>query len=532
MLRTRFLTVALTVALVGVLLSGCATPRDDPAGSPLSDRNHDGVVVVAIIDVGINPYHFDFLSEYLPQHGNDDPTDDLPLTADPAEWVPGFPGASAFASYTRLDLNFTPDDGSRLAQELHDADQAAWDTLKPSEPDKVNYAYIPGTKVIGLVDFAGDGAFMPDSHGLGSATVSVGNLHGTCPECLLVFVHGLGNKASEWAAAQDWIDVQSNSWESSTLRGECTPSVPPLPVQCVTMRDSVNAGADLEARRVAVERGHQIFWAAGNGLQNDFRAPQSTYANDAKGNDWTIVVGAISGEGYSYSGTGKPVHVASLGTDYPRGAGPTVAGEGKFGGTSNATPVTAGMYAEALYQLRRLVGESRTQDAGVLARGTAGCGAANAQCALADGVLTIDEMREALFRAANYTLQGDQVGQVAALPLGASRTEVTYMSEGHGTYWGRYKGTDHWSHEADRIAGYAAGTWYSVQNGNQKAWFEVDSMCRQSAWGAWTQGYYNATTTLPAASQAWPVRSALVAACPDGGPAAAAVIAGITGLPV
>ncbi len=509
-------------AVIAALVSGCVTPRDSEPG--VTDVNGDGIVVVAIIDIGVNPYHFDFLSEYAPQHRNMDASDDLPLDADPSTWVPGFPAPGAFATYNRLELNLTPNDGSRLAQELHDGDQTVWDTLKPSTPDKVNYAYVPGTKIIGLVDFSGDGAFAADSHGLGSATVSVGNLHGSCPECLLVFVNGLGNDASEWAAAQDWIDVQSNSWESSTVSAVCTPSAPPLPTVCQTMRDSVDAGADLEARRIAIERGQQIFWAAGNGLQNDFRGPQSTYANDAKGNDWTVVVGAITGEGYSYTGTGKPVTVASLGTDYPRGAGPNVAGEGKFSGTSNATPVTAGMYAEALYKLRRLLGETRVQEGGELARGPAGCGPANAECALADGVLTIHEMREALFRSANYTYQGDQVGSVAALPPGASRNEMTAMSEGHGTFWGRYKGTEHWVGETSRIAGYAAGNWYSPQSANQRNWFIVDSMCRQETWGAWEHGYYNATTVLPTANADWPVRTALVESCPNGGSAAAEVI--------
>lgn len=526
----RLPALIFSALLASGLFAGCiqGPPRDSAEVSPYADRNLDGIVVVALVDFGINPYHFDFLADFMPQQTDGDPSNDLPLDADPQTWLPGFPGASNFASYTRLDLNLTPDDGSRLSQELRDADSAAWASLKPSTPDEVNYAYVPGTKLVGLVDLRGDGAFQVDSHGLGASSVSVGNLHGTCPDCLLVFVNGLGNAASEWVAQQDWIDVQSNSWDSSDIYGTCTPD--PAPRACPpTTRPGTSAGADLGVRRSGVERGQQMFWIAGNGVSNDFRAPTSTYANDAKGNDWTIVVGANSPEGGSYTGTGKPVTLASVGREYPSAGGTTVAGEGEFSGTSNATPVTAGLYAQALVDLRRALGVTRMQTSGILASGAPGCAPFNAQCALADGNLTVYELREALFRSANYTQQGDDFGGNGATPIALN--EATYLSEGYGSYWGRMHGAAGWRSEVQRIVAFASGGWYTLQDPDQAAWFKVDSMCRQAAWGAWDHGAYNSTTELPAPDPFWPVRTALLEGCPDGAPAAAQAAEAIHNLP-
>ena len=67
-------------------------------------------------------------------------------------------------------------------------------------------------------------------------------------------------------------------------------------------------------------------------------------------------------------------------------------GSGGFSGTSNATPVVAGIYARALFEARRMLrGPGRVQHKGVIARGAAiGCGGARPRCELGDGILTGD----------------------------------------------------------------------------------------------------------------------------------------------
>ncbi|HEV3473175.1 MAG TPA: hypothetical protein VG408_08235, partial [Actinomycetota bacterium] len=44
-------------------------------------------VVVAVIDSGFSPYHWDYLSSKMPQHQDDDRTNDLPLNDAPHSWL-------------------------------------------------------------------------------------------------------------------------------------------------------------------------------------------------------------------------------------------------------------------------------------------------------------------------------------------------------------------------------------------------------------------------------------------------------------
>ena len=180
--------------------------------------------VVAVLDGGFNPYHFDFLSAHMPQHLDDDPSNDLPLDTDPASWLPGHPGAAAFASHGPLALSLTPDNGKAVPADLFEKDAKAWDSVEQSDPTgEVHMRWIPGTKVVGFVDFGGDGGFATASHGVGTTGVSVGNLHGTCPECLLLFVNLQGaseaamEQAIEWAMDQPWIDVITNSYGAGSV---------------------------------------------------------------------------------------------------------------------------------------------------------------------------------------------------------------------------------------------------------------------------------------------------------------------------
>jgi hypothetical protein len=67
-----------------------------------------------------------------------------------------------------------------------------WDDIDIAKPDELNYYWLPGTKVIGAMSFGKSGATPPiygagsPEHGMGTSSVSVGNVYGACPECLLV----------------------------------------------------------------------------------------------------------------------------------------------------------------------------------------------------------------------------------------------------------------------------------------------------------------------------------------------------------
>lgn len=496
-------------------------------------RGIDDVVVVAVIDSGMNPYHWDFLAEKMPQHNNAGSQDDLPLQRDPATWIAGHPGAQAFASYEALNLDVVAAaaDPQAVPSELHDQDIAEWSKIQYSEGssnDAVHMYWIPGTKVIGHVAFGSAfglveptssnlvdtligpstgpvDTFAAESHGIGSASVSTGNIHGTCPNCVLVYVHGPSERANEWVAAQDWIDVQTNSWGLSVTGGP--------------VRDNVYAGSNTEVQRVAVERGQSWFQSAGNGLANAFTVPSSTLLSSQKGPDWIVTVGAIEPEGSSV-GHNRPVDISSLGTDYPSatGGGDAVTAEGDFSGTSNATPVIAGLYSEVLYRLRRLFdGPSRSQSEGVIATGAAACAAANPACAMADGQLTVHELQQALFLGAQYSAGGTtllyQIGG-PDIPDSANSAELEFVSEGHGSYYGRYLGDETYEADVQRIIDIVRGALLVELSEEQRNWLIADSACRQSLWGSWSHGYFDGSNA-PAADPAWPIRSFLADVCPQ-----------------
>lgn len=495
------------------------TSRTTAAADPTTSAVDD-VVVIAVIDSSINPYHFDYLAAHMPQHLNADPGDDLPLDQDPALWLPGHPGAAAFASYQSLDLSLSPNDPTRSTAVSNAEDAAQWGKIRYSEaPDNaaVHMHWIPGTKIIGHVAFFGDqvgdpvtstvlppspsSTFAVNSHGIGTSSVAVGNLHGSCGNCLLVYVHGTTEIANEWVAKQDWIDLQTNSWGKST-----------------TVRDRIYAGSNTPLQREAVERGQSIFFSAGNGQANAFVAPNPTLFSSQEGPDWIVTVGSIAPDGTSHSGHGKPADIASIGSGYPSATGGdgTTTAVGNFGGTSNATPVIAGMYGQALYNLRRqLTGPSRLQRDGLIAVGPAGCGAANPQCALADGQLTVHELREALFRGAQYTGQGYNVGGAAPLPGTANVDELRFLAEGHGSYYGRLLGDENYAMEIARITGFVSGDWFSERDPDQRDWFIADAQCRQGGWGNWDFGLDQLGPAAAADPINWPVRSFLSAACPS-----------------
>lgn len=479
----------------------------------------DDATVIAVIDSGFSPYHWDFLASKMPQAQDADPTNDLPLTEPPDTWLPGFPDPGTFASYNRFDLTLEETNPNRPIPSLRAADAAQWETVQRSSPESVHYYWFPGTKIIGGLSFspnenhrieAGSG-----SHGHGVSSVSVGNMFGTCPECLLVFLqHGSregGEAAIDWAMSQPWIDAITNSYGFSLV-----------------FRDRFYSGSNTELQRTASERGQTIFFSAGNGQANTFTAPNTTLFSSQEGPDWIVTVGAVSPDsGASYSGHGKPADVAGVGLGYPASYNAQrVGSRGRdFGGTSNSTPTVAGIYGRALYTARRaLPGPSRTQEAGVVAvqdpdpelgEAPFACGEARPDCELADGALTVSELRTRLFHGAVHTEAGTTVSVLEvgnAGPIG----EDEFLNEGHGTYFARLNGMEAYLEEFERVAAPLEGRAEPISRpSGEPEWMIVDSFCRQEIWGSWNGGsYVEGETELPGSDPAYPVRSALQATCP------------------
>ncbi len=491
----RLLRPALALTLLVAGLTPAVVSQAAPATPAAAD-----VTVVAVIDSGFSPYHQDFLASKVPAD-----IKGLPLDKAPDTWVPGFPKPSAFAGYSPLKLTLNGADNTSMAS-LYAGDKAAWATVKGSGSKGIDYRWIPGTKVIGAMTFGPEdtdkvvdkNVFGGSSniygsggaeHGMGTSSVAVGNIHGACPSCVLVFLQyttqASAERALTWAHNQPWIDAVSNSYGFSAG---------------VAVRDRVYNGTDVVTERKAAERGQTTFFSAGNGLENAFTVPNSTLTSSQEGPDWVVTVGAIDPNGKDYTGTGKPADVAGIGVSYPSAYGSTTVSNGKtFSGTSNATPQVAGTYANALWQVRKgMPGASRRQAAGVVA-GTS---------------LTAKALRQALFLAATPT-EGGYTDGLTSLAKTPAVADTRFAAEGYGAYRGALEKTNGVAGEVARIVAIATGkTKPAARPAGESEWFVVDSWCRQHIWGAWSGGAWKTGQAVPGADPAYPTRNAIQAVCP------------------
>lgn len=498
--------------VVLLLLAAQASGVGVAAASPsASTSGGDDVTVIAVIDSGISPHHWDYLASKMPQALDGNPRNDLPLERPPHEWLRGFPDPKGFARYSPVPLTLEEDDPNAPIEALRQRDRGPLMSVAPSKGENIRYHWMPGTKMIGALDFDGGGIDAPTTaHGTGASSVAVGNLHGSCPSCLLVFLdtsfnYDAANAAIHWAASQPWIDAISNSYGKNTV------------ISNNYARDGIYFG-ETDFQRRASERGQTIFFAAHNGIERSFIVPTSPLLSSEAGPDWVVTVGAVSAtqNRASYTGHGKPADIASLGSSYPSAYGSkTVGGSGTFSGTSNATPVVAGMYGQALYEARSaLPGPSRTQAGGVIATGTHfRCGSKRRDCELSDSRLTAEEMRTRLFHGAVHTPVGMTVS--GATPASPPVGEDEFLNEGHGTYHALMDGRRSWRSELNRILLPLLGEAKTLQRPEgEQEWMVADSFCRQHLWGLWRGGYYSEGDELPAPSPEWPLRTAVVSGCP------------------
>ena len=521
-MRLRPLLVLLTAAALvgpGAVVAATAAAPSAPAPTAAQRAAAGDATVVAVIDSGFSPYHRDFSAARMPKAAQP------PLATAPHTWLPGFPKPSSFASYSPLPLTLS-DDEDVLMEDLHARDADAWATVRSSGTDGVHYRWIPGTKVVGALTFGPQDDDRPvdaalfgapgtiygsggGEHGMGSASVSVGNQFGTCSECLLVFLQYTTQTSAEralaWAHSQPWIDAVTNSYGFSAG---------------VAVRDRVYNGTDVELEKRASERGQTTFFSAGNGLENAFTVPNSTLLSSQEGPDWVVTVGAVTPDGEDLTGTGKPADVAGIGRGYPSSYGSTTVADGDdFSGTSNATPQVAGTYAKALWEARRaLPGASRVQAGGVVARGgTVACGKARRACELGDGRLTAAELRTRLLQGATPTAGHFTDGPSGAVTVPAAVADTRFATEGHGAYFGKV-GTGFAKELESRLLGPLFGRAAApARPAGEVDWFRVDSACRQHVWGTWSGGAYldEQRTPQPAPDPvAWPTRTAIQEACP------------------
>lgn len=353
-------SLALIVSAACLASVGAARASDAPAAP---------VVVVAMIDTGINPYSPAFRD-----------TSDLAQQY-PATYIPGYPD-DARALNLSLDLPY--------AQAVV-ADKDVWDNVAQN-----TLYYIPGTKIVGAISigrggtscnnvpnippaggtvngfFCSEHAILDDAgHGTMTASRATSFSHSLGSGARVVEIEGLGALSVNWAAAQPWIDVQSNSWASAT------------PAQASP--DIAKAFANAATKEL-------VFAASGNGLAftHGFApTPTEIGSTAAPG---VFIVGAHD-NGHVTAWPGAPAHVVADG--YGGYTGTFHSSDAPHPDpiaccTSAAAPYAAGGAANLLYEARRIVGDTGTglRD-GALAVGPNH----TASGPLDDGILTLGEAR-------------------------------------------------------------------------------------------------------------------------------------------
>lgn len=368
------------LAAASLLVAGCVQPNaelDPAAGASAADAG--GLAVIAHIDTGINPYARAF-------------RDDSALAyVHPSEYLPGYP---ADTPALWLTLNATD-----LAT-AYEADKGLWENVSDGQP-----YWIPGTRIVAAVSFGAGGTNCPavspapplnllagscedrpilDDHGHGTMTASrmAAGEHSLCPTCRIVSIEGTGGGSVVWAADQGWIDVQTNSWLSL---------VPAGPLQAFD--GTSEAFAYAADKMVAIA-------ASGNGAAyvTGF-APTPTYllSTAAPG---VVLVGAHD-NGRVSPWSGAPAHVLAdgfAGFTALRDSIDAIEPNPIACCSSAAAPYAAGGAARIVQEARALLG-----DTGVgLRDGRLAVGNASVtEGPLADGDLTLDELRELLKKTAS-----------------------------------------------------------------------------------------------------------------------------------
>jgi hypothetical protein len=353
----RVMVVAALVA-AAMMVSGCVSEPAAPAAEPEEPEPVEPRywATVAIIDTGINPYHVAFRDENATMH--------------PSTYLPGYPEEAE-----ALVLDFSK--GPNSAQAAHDRDAEAWSKVVPG-----NLYWIPGTKIVGLyVAESGDG--FSTGHGTMTASRAAANNHSLCTECRIVAVQGFTGAAVTWASKQPWIDAQSNSWS---------------PIVVFQQADPAQEAGLADAFAAAAKR-HLVFGSAGNGVMGKLGVlGHPSFTRSTSGPPGVISVGGHdNGEVVLWSGSWPHVvadacnNWAAVGSSLDQYSGSA------GGGTSSASPYAAGAAARIILEARRVLGDDGTQGIkdGVVARGNA-----TASGPLSDGKLTLQEVKDILFRTA------------------------------------------------------------------------------------------------------------------------------------
>jgi hypothetical protein len=371
------LLLALPVA-VGVLPAASAAPpegkgRPEGKGKPAATAPAAARVVVADVDSGVNPYHDAYYA-----HGPSEVTPDV---------LAEFPGISTVKLTRSGDLK------ADFA-----ADKAFWDSVESGKP-----YWFEGTNLIGIsFDSSGVKIFSDrgDEHGTGTSSAVLD----ANPEAIVVMVEGTGNAAAEtWAFTHPAVDIVTTSYG--------IPGSPPVPFHLENSYEGT------------VHRGKLHFGASDN-------SPALSPPDGTSGPWWTIAVAGFE-EGTSGGRTTVSGNVVDVVSDFTQDlpyCSDCESGRESVGGTSFATPRSAGTASTVLLETRRAAGHVGGP---VVREGT------GSLAVLGNGLeLTPFELRRAFEEAAHYPGVGGYDPVEAVFDLGATPVvdAAPYVQTGWGLF--------------------------------------------------------------------------------------------------
>ncbi len=246
---------------------------------------------------------------------------------------PGFPGVRWLS---------LPETGS-FDERLQLARQGTLGNLQPGQ-----LYWIKGTRV-GIFIPPGSNVrdiFADREHGTGSASSAIGSRHGTNPDGLVVVVPDASVAAWSWLVKQQWIDIVSTSYYG---------------IQADTQERRPTCPAARFITKI-VEQGRMVFSSSGN-------VEHVGAAFAPSGVPAAYQVGGVDDVGRTYVPTSPGTSLAVTPTrpyetgdrfDFLAADPDSLAGSARFGGTSGATPSTAGRAADVLESARGLTGSMWT----------------------------------------------------------------------------------------------------------------------------------------------------------------------------
>lgn len=390
-------TVAL-LALASLLLAGCVNPaaQIEQASTPPIVPERPSVVL-AVIDTGMNFYH----SEY--RLGN--LSSPLAVASDDTLAKLGVPQI--------LDVSLSLD-----VTEWDAAVEKDMDALMAMEP-RTLYTF-PGTRILGAISFeerADDWPVILDhperyTHGTMTTSRAIGNtvsIGGAEPDIYLVIVQGFNLESLRWVADQEWIDMASISAGISPYG--IVPGVPLVLDKTELMGEGAIPTYNYLSHR------KPFFASTGNGIGNAGTVGYPSWSRGSSGVPDVLSVGANNNDEMSHWHN-QDGYISADGCANPA-ADPASTEDvtNSGGGTSSATPFSAGGGAKLLLEARRILNDDHIgarvgdpaptadgwssgraeDDAIILAQGEAGL---VADGPLADGIFTLTELKQTMYLTA------------------------------------------------------------------------------------------------------------------------------------